>query len=73
MNLGQSRKILNWNAGLGMMASLLGSFALYGAAMGAYITLMNYWKQENACTARGISRQTKRLRFRPELFFDMRF
>jgi hypothetical protein len=32
---------LNWNAILGMMALLLVSFGLYGAAMGTYLTLMN--------------------------------
>jgi hypothetical protein len=30
---------LNWNAILGMMALLLVSFGLYGAAVGSYFTL----------------------------------
>jgi len=32
---------LNWNGILAMMALLLVSFGLYGAAMGTYLTLMN--------------------------------
>jgi hypothetical protein len=32
---------LNWNAVLGMMALALLSFALYGAAIGTYLTLTN--------------------------------
>ena len=31
---------LNWHVVLGMMAGLLVSFGLYGAAMATYITLM---------------------------------
>jgi len=31
---------LNWYAVLGMMAALLLSFGLYGAAMGSYLTLL---------------------------------
>jgi len=32
---------LNWNAILGMMALMLVSFGLYGAAVGTYFTLMS--------------------------------
>lgn len=33
---------LNWEAVLGMMAVLLVSFGLYGAAMGTYVVMMSY-------------------------------
>ena len=32
---------LNWNAILGMMALMLVSFGLYGAAVGTYFTLLS--------------------------------
>jgi hypothetical protein len=37
----EQERDLNWNAILGMMALMLVSFGLYGAAVGTYFTLMS--------------------------------